>query len=292
MDEKWIEVLYEAVDAVGEVLVRQKDWGHSGQRSDQYAFDLTADVAAVSVLHAGGLRVLSEESGFSSPESDSDPAPDSAPDSDSESESESESDPAPEPDPDPDPGADLLVSGDEAVAVLDPVDGSTNASRGVRYFSTSICVVQGGVPVVAVVHDHGSGDRYEAVRGRGAFLNKEQLTVGAAPPRLENALIAVNGTCLGRSGWAQSRTMGSAALELCYVADRRFDGYVDFSAGLSPWDYLGSLLVCQEAGIEVHDSQGRDLVVLDHKSRRTPVAASAPLVAKLMEARSTQSLGA
>ncbi|MBW3627007.1 MAG: hypothetical protein KY412_05300, partial [Actinobacteria bacterium] len=67
-------------------------------------------------------------------------------------------------------------------------------------------------------------------------------------------------------------------------ASGRFDGYVDSSpAGHSPWDYLGALLVCREAGVEVVDAEGRELVTLDHAARRTPVAAATPtLLAELL----------
>ncbi len=61
------------------------------------------------------------------------------------------------------------------------------------------------------------------------------------------------------------------------MASGRLDGYVDSSpAGHSPWDYLGALLVCREAGVGVVDAEGRELVVLDHAARRTPVAAATP----------------
>ena len=175
-----------------------------------------------------------------------------------------------------------LEVGDGPVAVLDPVDGSTNASRGIPYFATSICVVDGKVPLAAVVHDHGRGERFEAVRGGGARCDKKTLR----PPRptpLAECVVGINGWGPRQGGWAQFRTLGAAALELCAVAAGRLDGYLDFSvSGLGSWDYLGGLLVCAETGIEVHDGFGRDLVVLDHPSRRAPVAAPPPLAEELL----------
>ena len=175
-----------------------------------------------------------------------------------------------------------LEHGDGPVAVLDPVDGSTNASRGIRYFATSICVVNEREPLAAVVHDHGSGERFEALRGGGARCDGETLQPPEPRP-LAECVVGINGWPPGRGGWAQYRTLGAAALELCAVAAGRLDGYLDFSvSGLGSWDYLGALLVCAEAGVEVHDGHGRDLVVLDHLSRRAPVAAPPPLADELL----------
>ena len=177
-----------------------------------------------------------------------------------------------------------LKPGDGPVAVLDPVDGSTNASRGIRYFATSICVVDRSVPVAAVVHDHGSGERFEAVHTDGAYRDGTRLARIQQRP-LSSAVVAINGQAPGPGGWAQVRTLGAAALELCAVADGRLDGYVDFSAsGLGSWDYLGGLLVCREAGVEVVDGLGRQLVTTDHAARRAPVAATPQLLKDLLDA--------
>ena len=185
-----------------------------------------------------------------------------------------------------------LEPGDGRVAVLDPVDGSTNASRGIRYFATSVCVVDGDGPAAAVVHDHGNGERFEALRGGGARCDGEALRPPEPKP-LAECVVGVNGWPPGRGGWAQSRTLGAAALELCAVAAGRLDGYIDFSlGGLGSWDYLGALLVCAEAGVEAHDGLGRDLVVLDHRSRRAPVAAPPPLAAELLAVRAALTAGA
>ena len=69
--------------------------------------------------------------------------------------------------------------------------------------------------------------------------------------------------------------MGASALDICAVASGSFDGFVDMSVDAhGVWDYLGALLVLEEAGGQVVDAFGRDLVVLDDTARRTPVAAS------------------
>ena len=181
-------------------------------------------------------------------------------------------------------------SGDaELVAVVDPLDGSTNASRPLPWFATSICVVEGDRPRVAVVHDHASGVRWDAIAGGGARVD------GAALPRrasvsLDEAIVAINALPSRNPGWGQFRCFGAAALDLCAVADGRFDAYVDFDVdALGPWDYLGGMLVCQEAGVEVADAFDRPLVTLDHAARRTPVAGTGEAFIALVAARRAES---
>lgn len=173
-----------------------------------------------------------------------------------------------------------LGPGDGPIAVVDPLDGSTNASLGLPWFATSLCVVDDDGPWVAVVHDHGSGHRYDAVRGRGARRNGVALDPRPETP-LADAIVAVNGVPPAEAGWAQFRCMGATALDLCAVADGRFAAYVDFDGGLGVWDYLGAMLICGEVGITMVDAHGRDLVVIDHQQRRSPIAAPAGLLAEL-----------
>ena len=127
-------VLGEAVEAVAASLRGLADWGLAGTRPGQYRSDLVADAAAVGVLTAAGLGVLSEESGLSA-------------------------------------GA----SEQALLAVLDPVDGSTNASRRLPWYATSICVLDREGPLAALVVNQATGTRYEAVRGGGARRDGEVI---------------------------------------------------------------------------------------------------------------------
>ncbi len=174
------------------------------------------------------------------------------------------------------------------VVVVDPLDGSTNASRGLPWFATSLCAVDGNEPVAAVVADLVSGVRYDAVRGWGARRDGEPIARTSAPP-LDEAMVGLSGLPPRHLGWGQYRSLGAAALDLCAVADGRLDGYVDCSVDAhGVWDYLGALLVCSEAGVEVVDAFGRELCVLDPEVRRTPVAGAGPALAEaLTEARRT-----
>lgn len=176
---------------------------------------------------------------------------------------------------------------DAAVTVVvDPLDGSTNASRGVPWFATSLCAVVDGVPRVAVVNNVAVGQRYEAVSGAGARRNGEPIAPSSVtePAR---AMIGLSGFPPEYLGWRQYRALGAVALDLCAVADGTLDGYIDCSWDAhGVWDYLGALLVCSEAGASVVEAHSRDLVVLDPSERRTPVAGgTARLAGELVERR-------
>ena len=161
----------------------------------------------------------------------------------------------------------------DVVVVIDPVDGSTNASRGLPWYATSLCAVDGDGPRVALVVDQAGGDRFEAVRGGGASVAGAPL-VPSGIVSLDESLVALSGMPPFWFGWKQFRAYGAVALDLCAVAGGRFDAYVDCSASAhGSWDYLAGMLVCQEAGAAVVDAWDRPLVTLDHTVRRTPIAA-------------------
>lgn len=170
--------------------------------------------------------------------------------------------------------------------VLDPVDGSTNAGRGVPWFATSLCALDQDGPRAAVVANQASGVRYQAVRGGGAWRDGQRLRPSGCT-EMGAALVAVSGLPSRHLGWHQFRCLGAAALDLCAVADGTLDAFVDCSADAhGPWDYLGGVLVCQEAGAGVADAEGRELVSVDHATRRTPLAAATgPLLAQVLAAR-------
>jgi fructose-1,6-bisphosphatase/inositol monophosphatase family enzyme len=174
------------------------------------------------------------------------------------------------------------------LAVLDPVDGSTNASRRIPWFATSICVLDDDGPLAALVVNQATGVRYDAVRGGGARRDGAAIVPSRAES-LGRSLIALSGYPPRYLGWRQFRSLGAAALDLCAVADGTLDGYLDcMQDAHAGWDYLGGMLVCREAGAPVADAKGRDLVVRDDSARRTPVAAGTPaLFEELLAARAT-----
>ncbi len=172
------------------------------------------------------------------------------------------------------------------IVVVDPVDGSTNASRGVPWYATSLCAVDSDGPRVALVRNLATGTTYRAWRGGGATRDGRPIRPSGATT-IPDSLLLLNGYAPTHLGWRQYRSLGATALDLCSVADGSVDGTVDCTeSALGPWDYLGAMLVLGEAGGLIADAQGRDLVELSHTTRRTPVSASTPeLFHELMRAR-------
>lgn len=171
------------------------------------------------------------------------------------------------------------------VVIVDPLDGSTNASRGVPHYATSLCAVDATGPLVALVVDQAVGTRWWALRGLGAFRDGVAMT---RQPMTEwsSALVAVSGRPPSDAGWAQFRSLGASAIDICYVADSTIDAFIDMSPSAhGVWDYAAAYLICQEIGVRIEDAQGRELIVLDHAARRTPVAAPHGIFDQALSAR-------
>jgi myo-inositol-1(or 4)-monophosphatase len=169
----------------------------------------------------------------------------------------------------------------DVVVVLDPVDGSTNASRDLPWYATSLCAVDGDGARAALVVDQAGGARFEAVRGGGARVDGRPLRPSAVTD-LGQSMVGLSGLPPRYFGWKQFRALGAVALDLCAVAGGRLDAFVDCSVSAhGAWDYLGGMLICREAGATVEDAWGRPLVTLEHAVRRTPVAGATP---ELLEA--------
>ncbi len=174
----------------------------------------------------------------------------------------------------------------EIVVIVDPVDGSTNASRGIPWYATSLCAVDEHGPLAALVVNQASGRRFEAVRGRGATVDGRALVPSDATS-MSSSIVGMSGYPNRYLGWKQFRALGAAALDLCAVAEGVLDGYIDCSPSAhGSWDYAAGLLICREAGVAVVDAFGRELVMLGHADRRTPVAGATPqLLDELVDAR-------
>lgn len=172
------------------------------------------------------------------------------------------------------------------VVCLDPLDGSTNASRGIAHFATSLCAVDEAGPLVALVVHQALEKRWWAVRGEGAFTPHGRIE-RAASPQWSSAVVAISGPPPASPGWGQFRAFGASAIDLCLVAEGTVDAFIDMSVDAhGVWDYAAGTLICTEAGVSVCDAHDRDLIVLDHDARRTPIAAPAQLMESARRVRS------
>ena len=242
-----VGVLVETTRAIRGALDGLADWGPAGTRPGQYFSDLAADEAALRVIDAAGFGVLSEESGLTEADRD------------------------------------VLV-------VLDPIDGSTNASRGIPWYATSLCALDRDGALAALVVNQATGQSFGAIRGEGAWRDDgdgRRAIRASQKQRLDESLVLLSGYPPKHFGWRQFRALGAAALDLCAVATGSADAFVDCNRSAhGPWDYLGGMLVCLEAGASVVDLEGRDLIVRAHAEKRTPVAAATPeLLEALLAAR-------
>lgn len=155
------------------------------------------------------------------------------------------------------------------VAIVDPLDGTTNFLHGFPNYCVSICIALDGVPQAGVVHDVARGGVLHATAGDGAFADSSRLQVSttATPAR------ALIGTGIPFKDVSQAdlylrqlrrlmpiisgvRRAGSAALDLSDVACGRFDGFWELF--LNPWDLAAGVLLVREAGGRVTDLEGRD----------------------------------
>ncbi len=166
--------------------------------------------------------------------------------------------------------------------IVDPVDGSTNASLGIPHWCVSLLAVDADGPIAAVVLNPVNGERYTAVAGRGAQLDGETIRASDRT-ELRKSVIGLTGTPTGTPGWAQFRAMGSAAMDMCFVAAGRLDGFWA-RYGLALWDYGGAALVCQEAGATVGLRSGGPLYELGENRRQVVVGCTESVHAQLLKA--------
>jgi fructose-1,6-bisphosphatase/inositol monophosphatase family enzyme len=176
------------------------------------------------------------------------------------------------------------LSGDgELLAVIDPVDGSTNAHRSLPFYCTSVCVLDGEGPLVGLVVNQDSGVRYAGERGSGAERDGKRLASSGCTA-LSSAIVGISGYPGKHPGWGQFRALGAAALEFCAVAEGVLDAYqVVGRHTLFGWDYLAGMLICAEAGAVTVERDGADLAVRDASPRRPIVAATQELAQRLHE---------
>lgn len=161
--------------------------------------------------------------------------------------------------------------------LIDPLDGTTNYAHRLPIFSISIAYARGEHAMLGVVYDPMRDEMFHALEGRGAYLNGQPLVVSQTS-RLINSLVVTGfpydkhtnpdnnldhfaDVTLSTRG---IRRLGSAALDLCYVAAGRFDAYWELR--LWPWDWGAGILLVREAGGRVTDIHGGEAIFGEHAS--------------------------
>lgn len=153
----------------------------------------------------------------------------------------------------------------EYLWIIDPLDGTTNYAHGYPLFAVSVALTRAGQPLAGAVYAPITNELFVAERGTGAFLNGQKLAVSRRET-LEKSLLATGFPVLDRieknlpaftaflPRTQGVRRDGSAALDLCYVACGRFDGFWELD--LKPWDTAAAWLIVAEAGGCVTDFRG------------------------------------
>ena len=166
--------------------------------------------------------------------------------------------------------------------VIDPLDGTVNYANGIPYYCVSVGLVVDDVPTVGVVFDPARDDLYAATSDGPA-------TLGGAPVRASSketlSDYVVSLAVIGRGGLMRERRiapairihrrMGSAALALAYVANGRFDAFIQ-NGGLSPWDVAAAGLISERAGAVVTDVGGGPWWQPELRGPRANIVAAPP----------------
>ena len=173
---------------------------------------------------------------------------------------------------------------------IDPIDGTTNFSNGVPFFSVSIAYLMNHQPLFGVVYNPVTDEAVYAAAGAGAYLNGTPLPLRQCATRLEDAVAGVDfkrvephlsNELSVRPPFFSQRNFGSSALEWCFVAAGRLDVYIH--GGQMLWDYAAGHLIVHEAGGCGAALDGNDLFSRPGAKRAVIAAASPAMFAHWRE---------
>ncbi len=182
--------------------------------------------------------------------------------------------------------------------IIDPLDGTTNYLNNMDYYGVCACLAYFGEPILGVVHRPRTAQTYYATKGKGSYLltkrltksgikvSKTKLEHSTRAKKLKDALLVTGFACEKGQEFDVEfkifvdmmkaargiRRMGSAALDMCLVAEGIFEGF--WERGLSPWDMAASSLIAEEAGAFVSNYRGKSFnpfmstIVVGHKKLR------------------------
>ena len=185
----------------------------------------------------------------------------------------------------------VIQGSDEHIWYIDPLDGTVNYAHNIPIFSVSIAYAYRGKLALGAVYDPMRDEMFLAERGKGATLNGKRIHPSSTVELQKSLLVTgfpydawnteqdnfANFIKFGKLSQGVRR-LGSAAIDLCYVASGRFDGFWELS--LKPWDVAAGGLVCEEAGAHITNVNGES----DYISPPQSVVATTPGIhARMLE---------
>lgn len=167
--------------------------------------------------------------------------------------------------------------------IVDPLDGTTNFLRGIPHWAIVIALEKAGEIVAGLIYDPIKDELFTAEKGLGAFVNNRRLRVSARTSLVESILsvdsVEYNPSLAKFITEHSTRRLGSAALDLAYIAGARFDGGIQL--GMNPWDVGAGALIVKEAGGKVTDAEGGNNFVYGRSLVAGGVAVQKDLLKKL-----------
>jgi myo-inositol-1(or 4)-monophosphatase len=165
---------------------------------------------------------------------------------------------------------------DGVVWIIDPIDGTMNFIHQQRNFAISLGVYENGIGKIGIIYDVAHDELYHAINGKGAFMNDTQLPT-LSKSTVKESIIALNATWVMENHRIDhnlliplvreargTRSYGTAALEMVFVATGRVDAYI--SMRLSPWDVAAGAVIIEELGGVVTNLRGKKLDFLSQDS--------------------------
>ena len=166
--------------------------------------------------------------------------------------------------------------------VVDPLDGTVNYANGLPFFCVSVALLADARPAVGVIHDPMRRETFAATSSGEATVDGRPVVVSAKENLADLVVsLSLSGRAVAgrvravRRAIRVSRNMGSAALALAYVANGRFDAFVQ-AGGLSAWDIAAAGLIAERAGATVTDMAGGPWFDLSRKAKTIGVMAAPP----------------
>lgn len=159
-----------------------------------------------------------------------------------------------------------LLASDVPMWCLDPIDGTSNFAAGLPYFCVSLALIENGVANIGLIYDPIREECFSAQKGQGAYLNNEQLISQHTGLQLKNAIAMIDFKRLTpelatelviHRPYGSQRSLGSIALELCWIAAGR--GHIYLHGKQQLWDYAAAQLILSEAGASAMTLEGKPL---------------------------------